>query len=204
MNLKYADDGETLQHAVIAGAATMQIAGEAEKPGRQIAAGTLDVTLAPDGSTPTALIGREAVLLTFPPEAGQGGRTIRATSLDAKGEPRKGLTRAQFSGNVQFRERVGDAERAANSSTLDLGSSRIQHDEDATFRHDVRFEQGRCRRSRQWGITIRQRHACAERLRARLRSCRISPTKRSSSTPPPSTSRWTAPRYRRPAMSAAR
>src|SRR5438552_3717766 len=72
-------------------------------------------------SRPAAPLGREAVLLTFPPEAGQGGRTIRATSLDAKGEPKKGLTRAQFSGNVQFREKVGDTGRAANSATLDIG-----------------------------------------------------------------------------------
>src|SRR5262249_59908175 len=68
MNLKYAADGETLQHAVISGSASIQIAGDAGVPGREIAARTIDVTLAPDGSTPTALIGRESVVLTFPPE----------------------------------------------------------------------------------------------------------------------------------------
>jgi LPS export ABC transporter protein LptC/lipopolysaccharide transport protein LptA len=143
MNLKYADDGETLQHAVIAGSAAMQLAGEPGKPGRQIAASTLDVTLAPDGSTPVALLGREAVQLTFPPEAGQGGRTIRATTLDAKGEPQKGLTRAQFAGNVQFRERVGDTGRAANSATLDVGlKPGFSTIEDAKFVRGVHFEQG--------------------------------------------------------------
>jgi len=143
MNLKYADDGETLQHAVIAGMAVMHVAGDAGKPGREISAGTLDVTLAPDGSTPTALIGRETVLLTFPPEAGQGGRTIRASSLDAKGEPKIGLTRAQFSGNVQFREKVGDTGRAANSATLDVGlKPGFSTIEDAKFTRGVHFEQG--------------------------------------------------------------
>jgi LPS export ABC transporter protein LptC len=143
MNLKYGDDGETLQHAVISGAATIQVAGDAGKAGREIAAALIDVTLAPDGSTPTALVGRDNVLLTFPPDAGQGGRTIRAATLDAKGEPNKGLTRAQFAGNVQFREQVGSTGRAANSAGLDVGlKPGFSTIEAATFTRGVRFEQG--------------------------------------------------------------
>jgi LPS export ABC transporter protein LptC len=144
MNLKYAEDGETLQHAVISGSAVMQVAGEAGKAGREIASRLLDVVLAPDGSTPIALIGRDGVVLTFPPEPGiEGGRTIRATTLDAKGEAKKGLTRAQFTGNVQFREKVGDIGRAANSSSLDVGlKPGLSTIEDATFTRAVRFEQG--------------------------------------------------------------
>ena len=38
MNLKYAADGESLQHALVAGDASIQLAGEAGKPGRQIVA----------------------------------------------------------------------------------------------------------------------------------------------------------------------
>jgi lipopolysaccharide export system protein LptA len=143
MNLKYADDGETLQHAVINGAATIQVAGDPGAAGRQIAAALVDVALAPDGSTPIALAGRDNVLLTFPPDATQGGRTIAAATLDAKGEPKKGLTRARFAGNVQFRETVGHTGRAANSAALDVslkpGFSTI---EAATFTQGVRFEQG--------------------------------------------------------------
>jgi LPS export ABC transporter protein LptC len=143
MNLKYAGDGETLQHAVISGTAVIQVAGEAGNAGREIAARTIDVTLAPDGATPTALIGRDSVQLTFPPEANQGGRTIRAATLDAKGDAKTGLTRAQFGGGVQYRERSGDTGRAANSAALDAvlkaGFSTI---EDATFTRGVRFEQG--------------------------------------------------------------
>jgi lipopolysaccharide export system protein LptA len=143
MNLKYADDGESLQHALVAGNAAIEVAGEAGKAGRQIAAKTIDITLAADGSTPISLIGREAVQLTFPPEAGQGGRTIRSTSLDARGEPGKGLTHAQFSGNVQFREQAGDTGRAANSATLDVGlKPGLSTIEDAKFTRGVRFEQG--------------------------------------------------------------
>jgi len=143
MNLKYAEDGETLKHALITGNAQMQLAGEAKKPGRQIAANMIDVTLAPDGSTPTALIGREAVQLTFPPEPGQAARTIRASNLEGKGEPGKGLTRAQFTGNVQYRERLNDTGRAASAAGLDVtlkpGMSAI---EQATFTRNVRFEEG--------------------------------------------------------------
>jgi len=143
MNLKYADDGETLQHAVISGSAVMQVAGNAGAPGREIAATLLDVTLAPDGSTPTALAGRESVVLTFPPETGvQGGRTIRAATLDAKGDAKKGLTRAQFAGNVQFRERVSNVSRAVNSATLDAGlKPGLSTIDDATFTRGVRFAQ---------------------------------------------------------------
>jgi lipopolysaccharide export system protein LptA len=143
MNLKYAGDGETLQHAVIAGGGAIQVAGEAGKPGREIAASMLDVVLASDGTTPTALTGRDNVLLTFPPEGNQGGRTIRSATLDAKGEEKKGLTRAQFAGSVQFRETVGNVGRAANSAALDVGlKSGLSAIEAATFTRGVRFEQG--------------------------------------------------------------
>jgi lipopolysaccharide export system protein LptA len=143
MNLKYGEDGETLQHALISGNAQIQVAGEPKKQGRQIAANLLDITLAPDGSTPTALLGRDAVQLTFPPEPGQAARTIQASNLDGKGEPGKGLTRAQFTGSVQYRERLNETARAASAANLDVtlspGMSSI---EQATFSRGVRFEEG--------------------------------------------------------------
>ena len=144
MTLKYAPDGQALQHALVDGDAVIQLAGEAGKPGRQIAANTIDIAFAPDGSTPTAVAGREAVTLTFPADQEGATRTIRANTLDAKGEPGRGLTTAQFSGNVQYRERGGAIDRAASSGALDLalkpGMSAI---EDATFTHAVRFEEGK-------------------------------------------------------------
>jgi len=139
MNLKYAADGESLEHALVAGEAKIQIAGDAGTLGREIVANTIDIALAPDGSTPTAMLGREAVQLTFPREAGSSGRTIQAANLDAKGEPGKGLTRAVFSGEVRYRER-GEVDRAVNSSTLDVGlkkgMSSIDH---ARFAGAVRY-----------------------------------------------------------------
>ncbi len=121
----------------------IQLAGETGKPGRQIAASTLDISLAADGSTPTALVGREAVQLTFPPEPGVPGRTIRSTALDAKGEPGRGLTRAVFTGNVQYREVGAGIDRAAKAMTLDLGlKPGMSSIEDARFSRAVHFEDG--------------------------------------------------------------
>jgi LPS export ABC transporter protein LptC len=144
MNLKYAADGETLQHALVAGDASIQIAGESGKPGRQIVATTIDIALAPDGNTPTALLGRENVQLTFPPEPGAAGRTIKAATLDAKGEPGKGLTRALFAGTVQYRERGAEIDRAVNSGTLDVGlKPGLSTIDDAKFAQAVKFEEGK-------------------------------------------------------------
>jgi LPS export ABC transporter protein LptC len=143
MDLKYAADGETLEHAVIAGEALLQIAGEKGSPGRQIAASMLDITLAPDGTTPVALIGRDAVQLTFPAEPGIAGRTIRAATLDARGDAKNGLTTAQFTGEVDYREKGGPVDRIAKSGSMDLalkpGWSSI---EEAKFARNVRFADG--------------------------------------------------------------
>ena len=144
MNLTYAEDGESLQHALVAGDASIQIAGGAGKPGRQIVATTIDIALAPDGSTPVALLGRENVLLTFPPEPGTAGRTIRAATLDAKGEAGKGLTRAVFAGGVQYRERAADLDRSVNSGMLDVGlKPAMSAIDDAKFSQSVKFEEGK-------------------------------------------------------------
>ena len=144
MNLKYAAGGDVLEHALITSEALIQLAGEAGGQGRQIAADVIDIVLAPDGSTPVKLAGRDNVQLTFPPEPGAAGRTVRATSLDASGEPERGLTRAVFTGNVQYRERGAGVDRAATAQALDTtlkpGFSSI---EQATFTRAVRFEQGK-------------------------------------------------------------
>lgn len=143
INLKYATDGQTLEHAVVTGDAVIRVTGERNQSDRQIAANTLDISLAPDGSTPTALVARENVQLTLPAERGAPGRTIRAPALDSQGEAGRGLTKARFSGGVQFRERGGDVDRSAQSGTLDAtmapGFSEI---EEARFTQAVRFDQG--------------------------------------------------------------
>ena len=140
MNLNYAADGQTLQHAVIVGTGVLQLAGDAGKAGREIAANIIDVGLAADGATPTALAARETVMVTFPAEAGAAERKIGADTLQAQGKTGRGLTRAQFTGNVRYRERGGGADRAVNSGSLDVdlkpGMSAI---DDARFARGVRF-----------------------------------------------------------------
>ena len=143
MNLKYREDGEALEHALVTGDSVIQLAGETGRAGREISAKTLDIALAPDGTTPTALVGQEGVQLTFPPEPGAAGRIIRAANLEAKGEPGRGLTRALFNGNVVYREKGAGVDRVATALTLDLalkpGMSSI---DDARFSRAVHFEEG--------------------------------------------------------------
>jgi LPS export ABC transporter protein LptC len=140
MDLRYAADGETLDHVVINGDAVLTIAGPSPTLGRQIGANRLEVSFGPDGVTPIALTGREAVQLSFPPEQNVGARTIKAATLDSRGAPGKGLTSARFTGDVDYRERSETVNRVAKSGELTLalkpGMSSI---DDATFTKNARF-----------------------------------------------------------------
>jgi lipopolysaccharide export system protein LptA len=121
----------------------LQLAGERGAAGRRVTAGTIDITLAPDGSTPLDLVGHQNVLLMFPADPGAAARTIQADNLDAKGEPGRGLTRAHFAGAVDYKEQGAGVDRAAKSDLLDVvlkpGAGEIDA---ATFTHRVRFEEG--------------------------------------------------------------
>lgn len=159
MDLKYGPDGESLEHVLITGDAVLQLAGQKSASGRQIKATILDIGLAPDGSTPVAVIGREAVQLTFQAEQDAGSRTITAMNLDARGEPGKGLTKALFTGAgtpgcadrrtagpecyVEYREQNAGAGRVAKAGSLEValkpGMSSI---EEANFSQWVRFNEG--------------------------------------------------------------
>src|SRR5262249_32096679 len=106
----------------------------------RITAGSVDIALAPDGSTPTALQARQSVQLTLPDEG--GGRTILADAMDSRGDDRKGLTSAHFAGAVQFRERAADVERVAHSAARDVAlTPGMATLDQATFMGGVRFEQ---------------------------------------------------------------
>jgi lipopolysaccharide export system protein LptA len=144
MNLKYRQDGETLERAVIVGDAVIRLAGDTGMARRQIAANTIDIALAPDGSTPTAVIGHEAVQLTLPAGPGVPARTIRSKHMDANGEPGRGLTRAQFTGGAQYAERGPGVDRKASASTLDVTlKPAMSGIEDARFARGVRFVDGK-------------------------------------------------------------
>jgi LPS export ABC transporter protein LptC len=144
MELNYAPDGETLDHVSVVGDAVLRVAGQRGQQGRQIAASTLDIALAPDGVTPIALHGAAPVRVVFPPDQETPARTITAKSLEAGGQPGKGLTRALLTDDVDFRELGTDVARVAKAGILELalkpGMSAV---EEARFERGVRFEEGK-------------------------------------------------------------
>jgi lipopolysaccharide export system protein LptA len=143
IDVKYGPDGETIEHVAIAGSATLRLAGERGRPGAQIVAESLDVTMAPDGSTPVALRGTRNVQMTLPEDPDRTVRTIRAEVLEASGEASRGLTGGRFSGNVEFRERRADMNRTTRSEALDLAlGPGLQSIDDAKFARSVQFMDG--------------------------------------------------------------
>lgn len=142
MDLHYGADGVALERAVLTGDASIVLAGDAGGAGRQIKANTIDVALAPDGATPVGLVARTAVVLTLPAAGTFPERTIRSNLMDGKGEPGRGLTRAQFTGDVEFRERGVDVARVARSGVLDVAlAPAMAGITDATFTQRVRFSE---------------------------------------------------------------
>ena len=143
IDLKYGPDGRLIQHALITGDGLIQLAGEEKQPGREIAASTLDIAVAPDGATPTALTARERVSLTLPAGATGLGRKVDAQALESKGDEQHGLTAARFSGAVVFTESGHEVNRTGRAEQLDVaikpGFSEL---DDALFTRRVRFVDG--------------------------------------------------------------
>jgi LPS export ABC transporter protein LptC/lipopolysaccharide transport protein LptA len=139
IDLNYRPDGRTLERANLTDTAMLEIAGDAGAAARQIAANTIAVTVADDGTTPTLLTGRDNVRLTMPGETPGSTRTIAARALDA-GDGKSGITRARFTGGVQFAERGPDLNRAASSAILDVNTAAgFTSISDARFTQGVRF-----------------------------------------------------------------
>ena len=140
IDLVYRAGGNALEHVRIVGAAVLQLAGENGVPGRQISANILDVAFAEDGSTPTALIGREGVQLRLPADPDGATRTIKAANLEGRGDGKQGLTNLTFTGDVDFRERSATIGRTGKAGVLQItmepGKESI---EDARFSRNVRF-----------------------------------------------------------------
>jgi lipopolysaccharide export system protein LptA len=143
VNLNYGADGQVIQHVLVVGDGLLQLAGEAGKPGRQLRAMSIDTTLAPDGTTPTALAARDAVRLTFPAEPGIAARSIQAATMDAVGAPGRGLTSARFERDVQYRETSATVDRTASSAALEVGlKPGLSSIDEAKFLGNVRFTDG--------------------------------------------------------------
>ena len=118
IDLHYSDDGDTLEGARLAGAATIGLKGQNGGAGRRMSGESLTLALA-DGAV-TSAIGRDGVQLELPAGEGTPARQVKARTLDAEGAPGKGLTSARFRDDVQFREEAGGgtAPRTAQSRTL--------------------------------------------------------------------------------------
>lgn len=149
INLAYGPEAALLQHATLAGGAVVQLAGGGGAPGRRIAGEAIDIALAPDGRTITALDARDRVQLDLPAEPDAPARTIRATSLRSTGNPAGGLTSARFGETVEYREAAKSAStpaRVVRARDLDLavkpGFAAV---EEARFSGGARFEEGALR-----------------------------------------------------------
>ena len=101
ITMSFLPDGITLQHATLTGRANLAMAGATA---RTIRASRIDLDLASDGKTLTKLTAKDQVVVTLAGTQTTAARTITAASLEATGEEKKGLTRAQFDGGPVFQQ----------------------------------------------------------------------------------------------------
>ena len=119
MNLKYGEDGRTLQHATLAGRGAIELATKSGAGGQKLGGELMDIALDPDGSV-RALSAREAVEVTLPATKDLGPRTIRSTSLTAAGGP-EGLREMKFDEKIEYREAATKTQgtRVIRATTLE-------------------------------------------------------------------------------------
>jgi lipopolysaccharide export system protein LptA len=143
INLNYADDGRTLQNALLSSQAGIQLAQPGSTVGQQLNGEWIEVALAPDGSV-NNVVSRDNVRVSLPATAAAPTRVITSTSMTGTGEPGKGLTAMTFEGGVEFREAgaAGQPERVAKATTLKATLSSAGTVEQATFTTAFRFENG--------------------------------------------------------------
>jgi lipopolysaccharide export system protein LptA len=140
IDLDYTDDGETLEHVRLDGGAAIAMTGQNGGRGRQMMGESLELQVASDGAV-TRASGREKVRLDLPASDGVAARSVTARSLDADGEPGRGLTAARFAENVEYRE---EGQRGAPARVARANGLRATLNEDtidsAVFTGSVRFE----------------------------------------------------------------
>ena len=141
IDLDYADDGTTIEGLVLSGNGAIALKGQGGAAGRQMMGESLTIALAADGALTSAVV-RERAQLDLPAEKETGARQVRARNLDATGEPGKGLTAAQFSEEVEYREespkRTAPRIARARLLTVSLDGNAIGN---AVFNGQVRFEE---------------------------------------------------------------
>lgn len=120
--MSYDPLGQVVQQALLTGGAAVSLVGADPGRGSEIASGAIDVRLAADGRSVRELSARETVSVTFPPRPNAALQQIRARTLEAKGEPGRGLRSALFEGAVEYREQPpgsGSVERVARAERLE-------------------------------------------------------------------------------------
>ena len=149
IDLAYAEDGRTLQHANLVENAVVQLPGDPGSGGRRIAGKTVVIGLAPDGATITSLTATDNVQVDLPADGDLPAKRIRSAALVASGAPDAGLQNATFTGSVEYREtraaraNVPAVERLARSQSLVVatkpGLGAVQQ---ADFHGNVHFTDG--------------------------------------------------------------
>jgi lipopolysaccharide export system protein LptA len=140
MDLDYAEDGQTIQHAVLRGQGSVTLAPRGSAAGRQLDGESLEIALRPDQLL-DRVTGSGGVSMTMAASEGTPARTVRATTMDAKGGPGGALTSARFVGNVSFEEATDKGSRTATSQTLDL-TMRDEAIAGALFTERASFQDG--------------------------------------------------------------
>lgn len=155
INLTYAEDGQTLKEAVLAGDGLAEVAPGAGESTTRIAGEFIDFVLEADGTTMRSLAARGAnpgspARLDMAAHSTVPRRVIRAATIQGPAPGKKaargrGLTTLRFSGNVVYNEAPAPPGklRTATARTLDLTQ---QPDfgaiDEAQFSGDVHLKEG--------------------------------------------------------------
>jgi LPS export ABC transporter protein LptC len=140
MDLQYAEDGETLQRAVLTSDAQVVVAPGPKGGGRRFSGGVLDLTLDAAGEVERA-DGRDGVVVDLTKGEAEGQR-VSARTFDAVNGPDGTLSNLGFSDDVEYSERGrGNTVRRAKGRSLRL---RLADDavRSAVFGGGASFEDG--------------------------------------------------------------
>ena len=146
MNLKYAEDGRTLQHATLATQGEIELATKSGVTAQRLNAELMDIALNPDGSV-RSLTARDAVTATLPATADTGTRTILSKVLTAAGNA-QGIREMKFEEGVEYREAATKSHpaRIARAQTLDASLEAASGAlVEARFRGNFDFTEGQMR-----------------------------------------------------------
>jgi LPS export ABC transporter protein LptC len=119
MDLQYAEDGETLQRAVLTADAQVVVAPGPKGGGRRFSGGVLDLMLDAAGEVERAE-GRDGVVVDLTKGEAEGQR-VSARTFDAVNGPNGALSNLRFSDDVEYSERGrGNGMRRAKGRSLQL------------------------------------------------------------------------------------